>query len=154
MSVLAVIRPDDWNFPLLLHVLGAMLLVSALVLSASVLLFSARDNSAALSRLGLRSLIFGVFPAWLLMRGAAASIQDKEGLKDAKVTWLDIGFTTADIGLPLILISMLLAWLAVRRARRDDAPGPGALGTAAAVISSLLLIAYVVTMWAMTTKPT
>jgi hypothetical protein len=61
---------------------------------------------------------------------------------------------TADIGLPLILISMLLAWLAVRRARRDDARGPGALGTAAAVISSLLLIAYVVAMWAMTTKPT
>ena len=27
MSVLAAIRPDDWNFPLLLHVLGAMLLV-------------------------------------------------------------------------------------------------------------------------------
>ena len=27
MSVLAAIRPDSWNFPLLLHVLGAMILV-------------------------------------------------------------------------------------------------------------------------------
>ena len=31
MSVLAAIRPDDWNFPLLLHVLGAMLLVGGLL---------------------------------------------------------------------------------------------------------------------------
>ena len=27
MTVLAVIRPDSWNFPLFLHVLGAMILV-------------------------------------------------------------------------------------------------------------------------------
>ena len=25
MNVLAVIRPDDWNLPLFLHILGAML---------------------------------------------------------------------------------------------------------------------------------
>ena len=28
-AVLATIRPDEWNFPLFLHVFGAMLLVGA-----------------------------------------------------------------------------------------------------------------------------
>jgi hypothetical protein len=152
--VFAIIRPDNQNFPLLLHVLGAMVLVGALVLAASVLLVASRNGSAALSRVGFRSLVFAVFPAWILMRAGAASIADKEGLKDVTgLTWLDIGFTTADIGLPLILISMLLAGLAMRRASREGGTGPGGLGTAATVISSLLLIAYLVTLWAMTTKP-
>jgi hypothetical protein len=30
MSILAVVRPDSWNFPLFLHVLGAMILVGGL----------------------------------------------------------------------------------------------------------------------------
>ena len=29
MSLLAAIRPDDWNIPLFVHVLGAMVLVGA-----------------------------------------------------------------------------------------------------------------------------
>ena len=40
MSVIATIRPDSWNLPLLLHVGGAMVLVGALVLAASALVFA------------------------------------------------------------------------------------------------------------------
>ena len=30
-SVLATVRPDEWNFPLLVHVLGAMILFGAVL---------------------------------------------------------------------------------------------------------------------------
>jgi hypothetical protein len=150
--VIATIRPDDWNFPLLLHVLGAMLLVGALVLSVSVLILASRDGTPVLSRLGFRSLLFGVLPAWVLMRGGGQWIASKEHLEDADITWLNVGFTTGDLGLPLILIALLLAGLAARRASRDA--GPGGLGAGSAVVASLLLIAYVVTIWAMSAKPT
>jgi hypothetical protein len=40
MSALAVIRPDSWNFPLFLHVLGAMILVGATLTAGSALAFA------------------------------------------------------------------------------------------------------------------
>ena len=78
--MLATIRPDSWDFPLLLHVLGAMLLVGTLVLAASALVLAWRDGNASLVRLGYRSLLLGALPAWIVMRGAAEWIADKEGL--------------------------------------------------------------------------
>jgi hypothetical protein len=149
--MIALIRPDEWNFPLLMHVLGAFLLVGALVLSVSVLLLASRDGTVAQARLGFRSLLFGVLPAWVLMRGGAQWIADKEGLEDADLTWIDIGFMTGDSGLLLILIALLLAGLAMRRTTRDGRPG--GLATGAGVLSAVLLIAYLVTLWAMSAKP-
>ncbi len=148
----ALIRPDEWNFPLLMHVLGAFLLVGALVLSASVLLLASRDGTVAQARLGFRSLLFGVVPAWVLMRGGGQWIADKEGLEDADLTWIDIGFMTGDSGFLLILIALLLAGLAMRRTARDGRPG--GLATGAGVLSAVMLIAYLVTIWAMSAKPT
>ena len=40
----AAIRPDDWNFPLLVHVAGAMLLVGALVVTVFLTAASARTG--------------------------------------------------------------------------------------------------------------
>ena len=42
-SVLAAIRPDSWNFPLFVHVLGAMILVGGLLTGASALAFARGD---------------------------------------------------------------------------------------------------------------
>jgi hypothetical protein len=153
--VVAAIRPDDWNFALLLHVLGAMLLVGALVLAASALIVAWRGDTGALVRLGFRSLLLGALPAWILMRVTAEWIASKEGLDDVDPTpsWVDIGYQTADTGLLVILVSTLLAGLAMRRAARANGSG-GGLGNASAVLVSLLLIAYVVAIWAMTTRPT
>jgi len=154
VTVLAAIRPDDVNFPLLLHVLGAMLLVGALVLTASALIVAWRGGSASLTRLGFRALLLGALPAWILMRVGAEWVASEENLTDLDPApnWLDIGYQSADVGLLVILVSTLLAGLAMRRASRDDRPG--ALGNASAVLVSLLLIVYVVAIWAMTTKPT
>ena len=151
--MLATIRPDSWDFPLLLHVLGAMLLVGTLVLAASALMLAWRDGSASLVRLGYRSLLIGALPAWIVMRGAAEWIADKEGLTGDEVpSWLDIGYGTADSGFLLLLISTVLAGLAVRRAGRAEGSG-GGFSRASTVVVSLVLIAYLVAIWAMTAKP-
>jgi hypothetical protein len=150
--VLATIRPDAWNLPLLLHVLGAMVMVGALVVAASVLILAWRDGNADLVRAGFRTLLLGALPAFVVMRASAEWIASKEGLSDSNVAWIAIGFTTSDFGLLMILISTLLAGLAVRRLRRGGASG--ALGRVPAALVSLLIVVYLVTIWAMTTKPT
>jgi hypothetical protein len=152
--VLALIRPDAWNFPLLIHIAGAMVLVGALVLAGSALIFSWRDGGAGtLVRLGYRSLLVGVIPGWILMRVGGEWIASKEHLENSNVSWIGIGFSTADGGAVLIIIATILAALAWRRASRDAAASGSALGKVAAVLVSVLIVAYVVTLWAMTTKP-
>jgi len=151
VSVSAIIRPDAWDFPLLLHVLGAMLLVGTLILAGSALILAWRDGNPALVRLGYRSLLVGALPAWILMRAGAEWIASKEDLTDSNVAWIGIGQTTADLGLLLILVSTLLAGLAVRRVGRSLSPG--SMARAPAGLVSLLFVAYLVAIWAMTTKP-
>lgn len=150
--VIAIIRPDAWNFPLLLHVLGAMLMVGALVLAGTALVLSWRDGSAAMVRLGYRSLLVGVIPSFILMRAGAEWIASKEGLENSNATWIGIGFSSSDFGALLIIIATVLAGFGMRRSVRSE--GANGLGRASTVLVGLVLIAYVVTIWAMTTKPT
>lgn len=145
-------RPDGWNFPLLLHVAGAMLLVGSLTLVTATLVGAWRDGSLTLVRSGFRAILLGVIPSFLLMRLAAEWIASKEGLEDSDVTWINIGFMTSDIGLLLIIIATVAAGVAVRRAGRSGgAAGVGA--RIATLLVGLLLAAYLVAIWAMTTKP-
>ena len=68
---LAAVRPDSWNFPLLLHVLGAMVLVALLAVAVVVLSAALRsDDRAAALRLAFRTLLIGAIPAYLVMRVA------------------------------------------------------------------------------------
>ena len=43
MSVIAAIRPDDWNYVLLLHIGGAMILVGGMLTAASALALARGD---------------------------------------------------------------------------------------------------------------
>jgi hypothetical protein len=153
------IRPDDWNFPLLLHVAGAMLLVGTLLVAVWALLVAPRradgpDGGVALMRLGWWTLLAGVLPSWLLMRIAGQWIASEEGFEgENDPGWVDVGYITAEPGALVLLIALILGGLAVRRARRSDGGGGGGLATAAGVLSGILLVAYLVAMWAMTTKP-
>ena len=148
---LAAVRPDAWNFPLLIHVAGAMVLVGALVLAGSSLIFAWRDGGGTMARLGYRTLLVGVIPGWILMRAGGEWIASKEHLENSDLSWIGIGFSTADAGAVLIIIATILAALAWRRAARDA--GGGAVGKIATVLVSILIVTYVVTLWAMTTKP-
>ena len=154
-QVLAAIRPDDWNFPLLVHVFGALVLVGALTAAVALQFAAWRTDRLELGRLAFRTLLFIAFPAWWVMRIGAEWIYSKENL-DAlpeDPDWLGIGYITADLGGILLLISIILAWLNVRSLRKSEGTGGGGLGKAATVIATLVLLAYIVAVWAMAGKP-
>jgi hypothetical protein len=150
----SVTRPDSWDLPLFVHILGAMLLTGALFLSAVSLIVAWRGNAASLIHLGFKSLFYGAIPGWILMRGGAEWIAHKEGLdnSDVNFAWLNIGETTADLGFVLLLASVVIGAIVVRRINRNQ-DGSGVSTRVATVLVSLLLVAYFVTVWAMTTKP-
>jgi hypothetical protein len=153
MNVLAAVRENDVNLPLTLHVLGAGLLVGTLLAVATAIVLGwKRDGDAvALTRLGLKTLLLGVFPAYVLMRVGAQWTEAAEDLPDDfEPAWLGIGYITADAGAILILISMILSGLGLRKLGSGGGLG---LGRAVGVISLLLLAAYVVAVWAMSGKP-
>jgi hypothetical protein len=156
VNELAFIRPDEWNFPLFIHVLGALTLTGTTVLATTSLAAAWRDGSLTATRLGYRSLLLGVIPAWIVMRVGAQWIADEEGYADLDEppAWIDIGFITAEPVFLLVIIATVLAGLAVRRAGRaagGDAPSVGV--RVAAGMTGFALAAYIVALWAMTTKP-
>ena len=153
--MLAAIRDGSVNFPLFLHVLGAMLLVGSLATVGFVTVagWRAPERAAGLSRFGLKTLLVGVFPAYLLMRIGAQWTESQENYPDDfEPAWIGIGYITADIGALFVLISMILAGIGLRRSREDATRGVR-FARIVGVISILLLAAYLVAMWAMTAKP-
>jgi phosphoglycerol transferase MdoB-like AlkP superfamily enzyme len=153
MTLLAAIRPDDWNPPLFLHLVGAMTLVGALLLVAVSLAGAARGGSVATLRLGFRGLLFAALPSWIVMRVSAEWLASKENVDDDSPAWVDIGYMTSDTSFLLLIAATVCAGLAARRAGRDQAQG-GGLSVAVVVLTAITLVAYVVVIWAMTTKPT
>jgi len=149
----ALLRTDEVNFPLLLHVLGAMILVALLATAAVVLAVALRaDDRAATLRFAFRTLLIGAIPAYLLMRVGAEWVASKENVpEDDPPSWINIGYSVADGGLLLLIVMTVLAGLASRRARRGGAPS--GLVRWATGLALLLIVAYGVALWAMTAKP-
>jgi hypothetical protein len=151
MNVLAIIRPDSWNWALLVHVGGAMILVGALLTAGTASMMMRRDATGTLAVFSYRMLLWVGLPGLIIMRAGAAWIYDKEGYSgDNDPTWLGIGFLTADLGALLLIISLVLGGIGLRRFRRGG--GDGLLRTAG-IIALILLAAYVITVWAMAGKP-
>jgi hypothetical protein len=148
MSVLALTRPDAWNVPLLLHVLGAMVLVGAATTgSLTALLCGGSTESSWLRRVSFRSFLFVALPAYIVMRIGAEWLRSKEfpdGVDEP--TWIGIGYMTADGGALILLITLILSGLAVRR-------GSGGMAKAAGILSAIAVIAWLVAVWAMSGKP-
>jgi len=147
--MLAAIRPDSWNVPLLVHVLGAMVLVGGLLVTTTSVLVARGD--VRLLRVGYLALLAVCLPGYLVMRVGAEWIYAKEHLGDmpSDPTWVGIGYGTADAGALLLLLALILGGIGVRRLR----DGRTGLVRASLFISVLLLAAYVVTIWAMGAKP-
>lgn len=149
--MLATIRPGEWNLPLLVHVLGAMLLVGTTLTATIAALAGWRADNPMLARLAFRTLLLGVIPSWILMRVGGGWIESREGFGSLSPGWLQVGVIVAEPGLLLLLIATLLSGLGLRRARSGG--GGGGLTRAAGVLAAVLLVAYVVAVWAMSAKP-
>ena len=148
-SLALAIRPDDWDFPLFVHVLGAMILVGGLLTCVVAIMLSRGD--ARLLRIGWISLLALGLPGWIAMRAGAEWIYSKEGWSgDDDPTWLGIGFITADLGGVLLLAALVCGWIGVRRLR--DGGGAGLL-KAVNILAVIALAVYVVAVWAMGGKP-
>jgi hypothetical protein len=150
MSTVAAIRPDSWNLPLFLHVLGAMVLVGGLVAGASTLAYARGDLK--LLRLGYWSLLVVSLPGWVLMRVGAAWIYSKESWDEVpdEPGWLTAGGIIGDAGGLILVVSLITGGVGVYRMRE----GTGSrLLQVTLVLSLILLAAYVVAVWAMSGKP-
>ena len=145
--IVAYLRPDGWDLPLFVHVLGAIVLFGG-VLAASALGLSAWRGHAApvVSRLALRTLLFVVVPGWVVMRAGAQWILDKE-YPHTTPGWVDVGFAVSEPGGIFIL---LLGGLAYASARRG---GRGRATAAFATLAPVYLVALGVGWFAMSAKP-
>jgi hypothetical protein len=154
----AAIRPDSWNFPLLMHVLGASLLLGSLITAVTAQLLAWKRTAPAdllpYSRLSFRTLLFAAIPAWFLMRIGAEWVASK-GWNDVDPAplWLDLGYITGDLSGPVLLIAVILAGLGARNLRRSNGERGATLVRVATVLAVLLVIAYVIVTWAMAAKP-
>jgi hypothetical protein len=146
--MLASIRPDSWNLPLFVHVLGATLLfgTTATVAIAGFAGRARTAHAALLTRIALRTFLLGVVPSWILMRAGAAWIGDKE-FPDKTPGWVDVGFLVSEPGAILLIIVGILAWLAARK------QGVGRAAVAVPVLASIYLVALGVAWFAMSAKP-
>jgi hypothetical protein len=144
--VIALIRPDAWNFPLFLHVLGAIALFGGIgtVVLLSVAAHRIPGHAVLARRIALTTLLAVVWPAYVLMYADGVWIASKEDLHPSFPTWMVVGVSVADGGIVVLLVLTLLAWLARRRPRA---------GVFVAGLSALYLVALGVAWWAMTTKP-
>jgi hypothetical protein len=142
--MLAILRPDSWNFPLFLHVLGAMVVTGA---TAAAFIGAVSSRRWPWLRLVVaRTLFLATFPAWLLMRLAGQWIDSKENIP-GNPGWLGVGFLVGDAGFVLLIVAMILGAVSVRRPQRSWPIG------AVAVITGVYFVALVVAMVAMTGKP-
>jgi hypothetical protein len=152
MTILALVRAGSVNFPLFLHVAGAMVLVGGLVAGASSLAFA--GGNVRFLRLGYWSLLALALPGWVLMRVGAEWVFREESYDklpdDALPDWLTTGAFIGDIGGAVLLVSLILGGIGVYRLRGG---GGARLLKATLALSVLLVAAYLVAVWSMTGKP-
>jgi hypothetical protein len=97
--------------PLFLHILGAMVLVGAMLTVLLLATTAWKRPLALLSKSAFRTLLIVAIPAWLLMRACGQWMYSEEGWSgDNDPTWLGIGYLVGDIGLLVLLITTGVAF--------------------------------------------
>jgi hypothetical protein len=145
--MIAAVRPHAWDFPLFLHVLGAMVLVGAVATAALLSLVAWRRPGVPIyGRAAFWSLLAVGVPAYVVMRIGAQWTYSKEGFSGHNdPTWIGIGFAAADLGLLLLLLTTGLAFWWKRR-------GKPVVGRFVAGLASVYLILLGVAWFAMSAK--
>jgi hypothetical protein len=96
-------------------------------------------------------MFFAALPAFLVMRIAAEWIVSREHLSNSNASWIGIGFGTSDLSGLILIVTLILTGTALRRSRRGG--GLGKLAKVGGALPLLLMLLYLVAIWAMTTKP-
>lgn len=150
----ALDRPNDIDLALTVHVLGAMILVGGAVTAAAMALIGWRDEGSDLRRRSTLTLLAVALPGWFIMRIGAEWTYYKEGWDDVpsdlEPSWIGIGYITADLGGLLLLIALILGGIGLRKDRQG---GGGTLLRISGVLSAVLVLIYVIAVWAMGGKP-
>lgn len=144
---LALVRPGSWDFPLFLHVLGAVVLfggAASVATLATASLGGGRTQAPLLRQVAFVTMLAVVWPAWVVMRIGAQWILTKEGLDKDTPGWVGAGMAVSDAGIIVLLLLTFLAWLVRRRPRA----GPILAG-----LAILYVLALGVAWFAMTAKP-
>jgi uncharacterized membrane protein len=156
--MLALVRSGGWEWALLFHVLGAFLTVGGMTLVSAAAIAAGRSGSFPLRRLAFRALLLVVLPAFILMRVAAEWVRSEDPFPD-DLGWIGVGYIVTDAGVVVLLAMLVLGWLNARVARRAEPPDHATEPRAPvstrilSVLAPLYLLALLVAVWAMTTKP-
>jgi hypothetical protein len=145
--MIALVRPNSWDFPLFLHVLGAVALFGGIV-TVVLLSFAARRLPAQAQfarKLAFTTLLAVVWPAYIVMRVGAQWIYSKEDLDPDMPTWIGVGVSVGDGGAIVLIALTVLGWLALRR--------KPSFARYFAGLATLYLVALGVAWWAMSAKP-
>ena len=144
-------RADSVDLPLFIHVLSALVLIGAIGLGLFALAGTWRGGSESW-RLAYLAIVWAAIPAWVVLRGTAEWLLEENGLRDAELEWIDIGFAVSEPTLLLLILAGVIARVKAKRtAERGDTPGWG--GRIASGLVSTALIGLLFALWAMTTKP-
>ena len=147
--MLGYVRPDAWDLPLFLHVMGAMSLFGALA-SVTVLAWvgTRRPERATLAKAAFGTMLVLAVPSWLVMRGAGQWSHSKEGFSGANdPNWIGVGFAVGDLGLPVLLLATGFAFWWSRRPEGRWQP------RTVAILTGLYIVALAFAWWVMTAKP-
>lgn len=136
--MLAIIRPDDWNWLLFFHVLLGMIAVGGVltVVATSLAALRAGGEQLTLLRvLAFRANALAVLPALVGLYVLGTILADRE-FGDDSPDWLDTAWRITDVTVVFggVVLTLLQYWVA-RRARA------GATGGWPAVVASYLPLA-------------
>jgi hypothetical protein len=145
--LIALIRPDSWDLPLFAHVLGAVVLFGGVgaVFLLTVAGIRMPGQSIFTGKLAFRTLMYVVWPSYVVMRVGAQWIYSKEDLQPDMPTWISVGILVGDGGAVVLLGLTVLGWLALAR-RPGFARYFGGL-------AGLYLVGLLLAWWAMSAKP-
>jgi hypothetical protein len=145
---LASICGTTCGVPLFLHVLGATVLVGGIsaVMVVAVAALRHPEHAALLRRIAFQTKLIVVWPGFIATVAGGHWTLSREHLADNRTPpgWALVGIAVTDLGVLVVIVLTIFAWLALRRPR---------MSRGVAALATLYLGALLVTHWAMTRKP-
>ena len=151
--MLAVLRPTDWNWILLFHLLTAFLLVGGMIVVALTSLGTGRaraEQVPMLRTIAFRTTLILVIPMYVLIHVFGPMLADRE-YPDDSPGWLGTSYALGTFGVIFAVVLAALQYWGIRRLRAGKAAAwPEWI---AGWLPVVLLLSLVATIWLMSAKP-